>query len=128
LKLSPDDAGVWNNYGVALDAVGRTNEAYAAFVRATQCQPPSRNAFLALIFLQIRAAHLDAADQILSQLEKQGGGPDAVVLDIRSVLARKRGNIQEADALEHQARTLDAGATAWAIERATNTGPALRSD
>jgi tetratricopeptide (TPR) repeat protein len=122
LKINSDDAGVWNNYGAALDGLGRTNEALQAFLRATQCRPPSKNALIGLAFEQIRFGRLDDAAGILDQFEKLEKGPNAVVLAIRSVLARQRGNAAQAGALERQARALDPDAAAWAIERAANSG------
>jgi Tfp pilus assembly protein PilF len=122
LKINSEDAGIWNNYGIALDGLGRTNEALQAFRRAMECKPPSESAFLGMAFLQIRSGRLDDAAGILDQLEKLEKGPNAVVLAIRSVLARDRGNAAQAGALERQARALDPDAAAWAIERATNTG------
>jgi Tfp pilus assembly protein PilF len=121
LKINSEDAGVWNNYGIALEGLGRTNEALQALRRATNCQPPSNSAFLGLAFLQIRSGRLDDAAGILDQLEKQEKGPNAVVLAIRSVLARQRGNAAQAGALERQARALDPDAAAWAIQRASNS-------
>jgi Tfp pilus assembly protein PilF len=123
LKINAEDGGVWNNYGVALDGLGRTNEALEAFRRATQCHPPSQNAFLGMAFEHIRAGRLNEAASILDQFDKQERGPNAVGLAIRSVLARQRGQAKEADALERQARGLDPDAAAWAIKRATTTGP-----
>lgn len=129
LKLTPDDGSVWNNYGDALEGLGQTNEAFQAFTRATQSQPPSHNAYLSLIFLQLRANHLDEAEALLAQLDKQSPGPeDAVRLAIRSILARKRGDTAQADALEQKARSLDADATSWAITRATMAGPSMKSN
>ncbi len=122
LKINSEDAGIWNNYGIALDGLGRTNEALQAFRRATECHPPSQSAFLGLAFLQIRSGRLHDAAGILDQLEKLEKGPNAVVLAIRSVMARQRGDAGQAGALERQARALDPDAAAWAIERATNTG------
>jgi Tfp pilus assembly protein PilF len=118
LKISSDDAGIWNNYGIALDGLGRTNEALQAFHRATECNPPSQSAFFGMAFLQIRSSRLDAAAATLDQLEKQEKDPNAVVLALRAVLARKRGDATQASALEQQARALDPAAAAWAIERA----------
>jgi len=119
LQFSSDDAGIWNNYGVALERLGRTNEALQAFRRATACNPPSKSAFLGIVFEQIRRSHLDEAAAALDQLEKQEKGPNAMVLAIRSVLARQRGDAAQATALERQARALDADAAAWAITQAT---------
>jgi Tfp pilus assembly protein PilF len=119
LKISSEDAGIWNNYGIALDGLGRTNEALQAFRRAMECKPPSKSAFLGLAFLQIKLDRLDDAAATLDQFEKQEPGPNAVVLAIRSVLARERGNAAQAGALEQQARALDPEAAAWAIERAS---------
>jgi len=121
-KFTSEDAGVWNNYGVALDGLGRTNEALQAFRRAIECHPPSQSAFFGLAFEQIRFGRLDDAADILDRFEKQEKGPNAVVLGIRSVLARQRGDAAQAGALERQARALDPDAAAWAIERATNKG------
>ena len=122
LKIDSDDAGVWNNYGVALDKLGRTNEALEAFRRGTECHPPSQSAFLGMAFEQIRSDRFPDAADTLDQLEKQEKGPNAMVLAIRSVLARQRGDPAQAATLEQQARTLDPGAAAWALERATHAG------
>jgi Flp pilus assembly protein TadD len=122
LKFIPEDSGIWNNLGVSLGALHRTNEALQAFRRATECKPPSKNAFIQIAFIQIRSNHPDDAATILDQLEKIDLGPNAAALAIRSVLARKRGDIAKADALERQARSLDAETAAWAIEQATKTG------
>jgi Tfp pilus assembly protein PilF len=128
LKLTPDDGSVWNNYGNALEGLGQTNEAAQAFTRATQCQPPSENAYLSLIFIQLRANQLSEAEASLGKVEKQWPGPeDAVRLAIRSVLSRKRGDSAQADALEQKARGLDADATAWAIGRATKSLSPMKS-
>jgi Tfp pilus assembly protein PilF len=122
LRISSEDAGVWNNYGIALDGLGRTNEALQAFRRAIECKPPSQSAFLGLAFEQIRFGRLNDAADILDRFEKQDKRPNAVVLAIRSVLARQRGDAAQAGALERQARALDPDAAAWAVERATNKG------
>jgi tetratricopeptide (TPR) repeat protein len=122
LKINSEDAGIWNNYGIALDGLGRTNEALQAYRRATECHPPSQSAFLGLAFAQIRSGRLDDAAGTLDQLEKLEKGPNAMVLAIRSVLARERGDAAQAGALEQQARALDPDAAAWAIERATKKG------
>jgi tetratricopeptide (TPR) repeat protein len=122
LKISAEDGGVWNNYGVVLDGLGRTNEALEAFRRAMEGHPPSRSAFLGMAFVQIRAGRLDEAAGALDRLDKLEKRPDAMVLAIRSVIARQRGDAAQAVALEQQARTLDPAAAAWAIERANNQG------
>jgi tetratricopeptide (TPR) repeat protein len=117
LKIYSEDGGVWNNYGIALDGLGRTNEAVQAFRHATECHPPSKSAFLGLAFELVRSGRLDDAAGILDQLEKLDTGPNPVVLIVRSVIARRRGDAARADALERQARALDPAAAAWAIER-----------
>jgi Tfp pilus assembly protein PilF len=119
LKIDAEDGGIWNNYGVALDAQGRTNEALHAYLRATQCHPPNKNSFRNMVFDQIRSGHPDEAAVILDQLEKLENGPNAMVLALRSVLAREHGDAAQSAALERQAHALDADATAWAIERAS---------
>jgi tetratricopeptide (TPR) repeat protein len=124
LKINAEDAAVWNNYGVALDGLGLTNEALTAYLRATECDPPSKSAFLGMAFEQIRAGRLDDAAATLDHLAKVEPGPNAMTLAIRSVLARRRGQGVEADSLERQARALDPDAAAWAIQRTTNTGQA----
>jgi Tfp pilus assembly protein PilF/4-amino-4-deoxy-L-arabinose transferase-like glycosyltransferase len=123
LRINADDAGVWNNYGFALDGLGRTNEALWAFRRATECHPPSASSFLAIAFEQIRAGRLAEASGALDQLDKMEKGPNPMALAIRSVIARQRGNLAQAGALEDQARRLDPKAAAWAVDRATSTGP-----
>jgi tetratricopeptide (TPR) repeat protein len=120
LKIYANDAGVWNNYAVALDGLGRTNDALQAFRRALEGQPPSKSAFLGMAFEQIRRSRLDEAAAVLDQLDKLEKDPNAMVLALRSVIARKRGDAAQAVALEQQARNLDPDATAWAIQRATH--------
>jgi len=122
LKIISGDGGLWNNYGIALDGLGRTNEALQAFRRAMECKPPSESAFLGMAFEQIRFGRFDDAAVTLDRFEKQKKEPNAVVLAIRSVLARQRGDAAQAGAFERQARALDPDAAAWAIERATNKG------
>jgi Tfp pilus assembly protein PilF len=122
LKISSEDGGVWNNYGIALDGLGWTNEALQAFRRATQCHPPSTSAFFGMAFEQIQSGRFDDAAATMDQLDKLEKGPNAMALAIRSVLARKRGDAARAGALEQQARSLDPDAATWAIERATHSG------
>jgi len=118
LRLSPGEANVWNNLGVTLDALGRTDAALQAFHRAVECKPPSNNAFLGITFIQIRSGRLDDASATLDQIAKLEPSPSAATLATRSVLERRRGNAQQADALEQEALHLDSKAVAWAIERA----------
>jgi Tfp pilus assembly protein PilF len=120
LKLNPEDGGAWNNYGVALEGLGRTNEAFQAFRRGTQCHPPSENAFLGLALEQIGSGRLGEAADTLDQLDKLERSPNAVVVAIRSVLARRHGDVAQADAMERLARSMDPAAAAWAIQRATS--------
>jgi tetratricopeptide (TPR) repeat protein len=123
LIRSPDEAGIWNNLGATLAALGRPGEALPAFRKATECEPPSTKAFLGIAFLQIHSGRLDEAVATLDRLDRVERSADAAALATRSVLARLRGDAIRADALEQQARRLDADATAWAIERAGNAGP-----
>jgi Tfp pilus assembly protein PilF/4-amino-4-deoxy-L-arabinose transferase-like glycosyltransferase len=122
LKISSEDAGVWNNYGIVLDRLGRTNEALDAFRRATECNPPSRNAFLGLAFAHIHAGRLAEAAGLLDKFDHLARSPNAVVLALRSVLAARLGQAAQAGVLERQARRLDPAAATWAIDRASNTG------
>jgi tetratricopeptide (TPR) repeat protein len=118
LKFIPGNAGVWNNLGTTLDELGRTDEALAAFQHATECALPSKNAFLNSAFIQIRLGRLDDAAATLGQLDKLDGKSEAASLAARSVIERRRGNSQLADALEHSANLLDAAVTRWTIEQA----------
>jgi len=121
LKLIPGNSGVWNNLGAALEALSDTNAALRAYRRATECPPPSPRAFLGIAFIQIRAGQLDDATATLDQLEKLQPAPSAATLATRSALARRRGDTQQADALEERARRLDPEGTAWALERAAKS-------
>ena len=123
LKFISGDGGLWNNYGAALDGLGLTNEALQAYRRATQCRPPSENAFLRLALELIHRGRLEEAAQALEQLEKLDPRPNPMALAVRSVLARQRGQATQADALERQARALDADAAGWAMKQATNKAP-----
>lgn len=123
LKFIPGDSGAWNNLGMTLDGLGRTDEALAAFRHATRCALPSKNAFLNSAFIQIRLGRLDDATATLDQLDKLNGTSEAVTLAARSVVERRRGNSQQADALEHSANALDPAAAKWAIEQAAKAAP-----
>jgi Flp pilus assembly protein TadD len=122
LKLTPEEATAWNDLGVVLDELGRTDEAMVAFRRATQCQPPSKNAFLGMAFIQLRSGRLGDAAASLDRIKRLDGALDAATLATCSVLERRRGNIQAGDALDEQARRLDAAAAAWAVKRAAAGG------
>jgi Tfp pilus assembly protein PilF len=123
LKRSASEAVIWNDYGATLEALGQTNEALQAYGRAMDLVPPSKNAFLAAAFLQIRSHHFDEAANFLDRLEKLDPRPNAMALAMRSVLARNHGEARQADQLEQQARQLDPETTVWAIKHATATGP-----
>ena len=124
LKIDATDAGVWNNYGIALEELGRTNQALTAFGRAIECHPPSQSAFFGMAFDQIRLGKFNEAARTMDQFDKTDKQPNAIALAIRSVLARQRGDATRADSLEQQARTLDASATTWAIAHASGREPA----
>ncbi|HLH52798.1 MAG TPA: tetratricopeptide repeat protein [Verrucomicrobiae bacterium] len=116
LKQIPQEAGAWNNLGATLNQMGLTDEALEAFSRATTCQPPSRNAFLAIAFIQIRTGHLEAASKALDSLEKLDPTPDAAVLATRSIIERRNGNPRTADVLAEKARRLDPDTTVWVVK------------
>jgi Tfp pilus assembly protein PilF len=122
LKQIPGDSGVWNNLGATLEALGAANEALEAYRHATECSPPSRNAFLGMTLLQIRSGLLDEATGSLDKLQQLAPNNDPAILIIRSVLARKRGDLKLADALEAQARSLDPDTVAWVLERLAKPG------
>ncbi len=119
LQYISGNSSAWSNLGAALEARGDTDAALRAYRRAAACRPPSPRAFLGIAFIQIRAGQLDAATATLDQLMKLQRTSRPTTLAARSAIARRRGNTSEADALEQQARQLDAAATAWALERAT---------
>jgi Tfp pilus assembly protein PilF len=126
-KINAEDSGVWNNLGVALDKLGRTDEAAQAFRRAMQCDAPSKNAFIGLAFEQLRAGRLADAAATLDQLDKLENEPNAAKLIIRSVIARRSGDAAKADALETQARHFDSAAAEWALKNAAGTGQGAAS-
>ena len=119
LRFIPGDSSAWNNLGAALESLGDNAAALRAFQRSTECQPPLPLAFLGIAFIQTRASLLDEAAAALDRLEQLQRAPCAAPLAARSVIERKRGNINQADTLARQANRLDAAAAAWAIERAT---------
>ncbi len=121
LKISPEESGAWNNLGLTLVGLGRLEESLPAFHGGMKCNPPSKNAFLGMAFVQIRLGRLDDATATLDELDKLNGAPEAAALAARSVIARRRGNSQQADALEHEASALDANAVRWAIEQTPKT-------
>ncbi len=121
-KLSPGEAGTWNNLGATLEALGRVDEAIEAFRRATECSPPSQNAFVGMAALQIRAGHFDQAEATIELLEKQPGSSAATGLALRSIIARQQGNIGEASSLEGRARRLNPGVVLWLNNRVSGEG------
>lgn len=123
LTRIPEEGSAWNNLGATLDRLGEPNEALNAYRHAIACKPPSRNAFLGMAFIQIRAGALTDAAASLDQLEKLDQTPDAAVLATRSVLVRHRGDERQAASLEQQARRLDPDLAAWAINSATGQKP-----
>jgi 4-amino-4-deoxy-L-arabinose transferase-like glycosyltransferase/Tfp pilus assembly protein PilF len=123
LAREAGDGGIWNNYGLALDSTGRTNEALQAFRRAIACQPPSASAYLGIAFEEIRAGRLAEATRALDALDALRTRADALSLAVRAVIAQKEGNAALAQELEGNARKLDPKATAWAIDRANSKGP-----
>ncbi len=61
LRLLPDDAGTWNNYGLALHDAGRGADAVAAYQRALQLDPAQAGAWSNLgITLKEQGALSDA--------------------------------------------------------------------
>jgi tetratricopeptide (TPR) repeat protein len=117
LKLTPNESSTWNNLGATLDALSRPEEALRAFQRATECNPPSKNAFFGMALIQIRLNRLDDAVATVDRFDKQSKSADAVMLTVRAALARMRGDAAQAETLEQKARSLDAAATAWALEQ-----------
>jgi tetratricopeptide (TPR) repeat protein len=117
LKLLPGDSGVWNNLGATLDAMGRPAEALEAFRHATHCNLPSQTAFVGIALIEIRAGKLDEAETALDQLAKLQPDPAPEVLAVRSVIERRRGDIQHAEALEWRVRAVDPSALTWVAER-----------
>lgn len=118
LAVNPGEGAAWNNLGVTLDELGRPDEALDAFNHALACDPPSNNALLGIAFIELRKGHLENCEAALNRLASLHSSPDAATLAVRSVLARRRGNSAEADALERQARQLNPDLTTWAIEHA----------
>jgi Flp pilus assembly protein TadD/4-amino-4-deoxy-L-arabinose transferase-like glycosyltransferase len=123
LKRSPGEAGIWNNLGAVHETLGHTNEAIAALRRATECRPPSKKAFVGMACIQIRSGRIDEAIATLDRFNLLERKPDPVALALRAVIARRQGNDLLARELEHQARTLDPDATAWALRRVTSPNP-----
>ncbi len=122
-QLSPEDGRIWNNLGVALAALSRTNDAAAAFQRAMTASPPSPSACLQMALLKIHAQQLDDASAALEQFARVEPRPNAMALALRAVVAERRGDASQAQALERQAESLDPAAAAWARERAAKQQP-----
>jgi tetratricopeptide (TPR) repeat protein len=118
LTLSPGEAGIWNNLGAALSNQGLNRQALQAYRRAMACKPPSRNAFLGAALIQVQLGSTNEAANSLNQFEKVAPGPNPTVLVLRSVLARKQGDIAKAETLEELARRLDPTTASWALQRA----------
>ena len=119
LNLIPGNSGVWNNLGVTEERLGATNDALAAFQRATECRPPNPLAFLGMAFIQIRAGQLDAATATLDRLAALQPNPSPAALAVRAIVERRRGHSPQADQLEQRVRARDAGVMDWAIDRVT---------
>jgi tetratricopeptide (TPR) repeat protein len=116
-KINPNEPSAWTNLGNVLDAQGKTDEALQAFSNAMHCTPPSRNAFLGTAYIQIRRGQLDAATKTLDELQAVTGGQNVLALAARSVIERRRGNIQAAGELEQQVNRLDSSAISWVLKQ-----------
>ncbi|TAK92783.1 MAG: tetratricopeptide repeat protein, partial [Verrucomicrobia bacterium] len=121
LQRAPEESSTWNNLGTTLDKMGRTDDAIKAFQRATECRPPSKNAFFGMALIQIRLHRLDDAATTVDRFEKQAKNPDAVMTAVSAAIAKLRGDAALAASLESKARSLDAAATAWAMEQIVKT-------
>ena len=120
LSVYPEESAAWNNLGLTLERQNHPEEALRAFRRGAACQPPSKNSILGMAFIQIRLGRLDAAIASLDRLDQLNKAPTAATLAARSVIARQQKNPSRADALEKQAKSLDAKTAAWAIQQATS--------
>jgi Tfp pilus assembly protein PilF len=125
LRLEPGEAGAWNNLGATLEALGQPAAALAAYTRSTACAPPSRNGFLSLVALQLRAGKLADATTTLDQFEKNFPASDADALALRAWLEQKLGHAPLAFTLEQKSRALDATAFDRVSQRVnpTNSTP-----
>jgi Tfp pilus assembly protein PilF len=126
LRLEPGEAGAWNNLGATLEALGQpTAVVYDAYARSANCTPPSRNGFLSVAVLQLRAAQFADAALTLDNFEKVFSAPDADALALRALLEQKLGHPPLAFALEQKSRALDAAAFDRVSQRvnATTTTP-----
>jgi tetratricopeptide (TPR) repeat protein len=117
VKLMPGNSGVWNNLGATCDALGATNEALAAFHRATELTPPSRNAFLGMALVKIRTGLLREAELSLDKLQALAPPDDPSIMAARAALAKRRGDIAQAEAWERRARLVDAVTVDWVLGR-----------
>jgi tetratricopeptide (TPR) repeat protein len=118
LQLSPGEAVTWNNLGVVYERLGETNAAIHAFSSATGCNPPSRNAFINLASLQIRASRLPSAGETITSLEKFTSSSDPAALALRAAAARRNGDTQAAEKLEAEARGRDKETAAYVLQKA----------
>lgn len=117
LQREPGEGSTWNNLGAALEALGKTDQAVAAYQRATECQPPSKNAFCGIALLELSRGRSTEAGLAIDRFEKISRTEDAAMLVIKAAWLRASGNAAQADQLEQRARSLDAEAAKWALEK-----------
>lgn len=90
-QLAPDSAEAFNNLGIALNRLGRAEEAAAAFTRAAEVNPRLTGAHLNLAITHFRAQRFAEAEPALRRaLALEPGNAQAAGLLVLSLFAQER--------------------------------------
>lgn len=64
LRERPSDSGLWNDIGIALDGLGRTDEAIKAYEKSIELDPESHHAYANLATVAMHRGEYDRALQL----------------------------------------------------------------
>lgn len=116
LNANPTDGRVWYLLGLTLDRLGRDDEAYAAYARATWLRAWTAPAGLQLAVLDARAGR-DASALARVDDALRADPEQLQARDLRAVLLRRLGRADEADAVVVGTLALDP-LDVWALRLA----------
>ncbi len=76
IELAPDNVGLYNNLGLTLFYLGRTDEALEKLEKGTELDPKMQRIWLTLGFVQANAEHVEAAKKTLQKAIELGADTD----------------------------------------------------
>jgi Flp pilus assembly protein TadD len=106
IAREPTSAGSWNNLGIALEELGRTSEAEAAYRRAGEVNVRDSRALFNLGILLRTSARYDEAAAVQQEVLTRAPGHPGAHFELGMLYAGFLGNVERAKA--HLQATIDA--------------------